>query len=169
MDRIFHWIAALFRLDEAGWQRHANPWSVWTRVAIWPALVAALWSIQWIGWWAALPLAAIALWAFINPRAFPAPVSTRSWASRGVLGERIYLARAQRPIPDHHRVAAQWLAGTGAAGSAVMLAGLVLASPMLFVAGAITAFLAKMWFIDRMVRLFDDMAREFREYALWLR
>jgi hypothetical protein len=66
-------------------------------------------------------------------------------------------------------VAAQWLAGTGAAGSAVMLAGLVLASPMLFVAGAITAFLAKMWFIDRMVRLFDDMAREFREYALWLR
>jgi hypothetical protein len=169
MDALFRRIASLFRLDDAGWARHANPWSVWTRVAIWPVLVVALWSIHWIGWWAALPLALIAVWAFVNPRAFPPPASTRSWASRAVLGERIYLARNERPIPEHHRIAAQWLAGIAGAGSVAMLAGLVLASPSLFVAGAVTAFFAKMWFIDRMVWLFDDMARDHPDYAAWLR
>ena len=169
MDRLLHSLASFFRLDEAGWARHANPWSVWTRVAIWPALVPALWSIHWIGWWAALPLALIAFWAFVNPRAFPPPVSTRSWAARGVLGERIYLARDERPIPEHHRIAAQILAGLGGAGTIVMLAGLVIASPSMFIAGAVTAFLAKMWFVDRMVWLFDDMAREHPAYAAWLR
>ena len=169
MDRLLHSLASFFRLDEAGWARHANPWSVWTRVAIWPALVPALWSIHWIGWWAALPLALIAFWAFVNPRAFPPPVSTRSWASRGVLGERIYLARDERPIPEHHRITAQTLAGLGGAGTIVMLAGLVIASPSMFIAGAVTAFLAKMWFVDRMVWLFDDMAREHPAYAAWLR
>lgn len=169
MDQILKRLASLFRLDEAGWERHANPWSVWTRVAIWPALVPALWSIHWIGWWAALPLMLIAVWAFINPRAFPAPASRRNWASRAVLGERIYLARGERPIPEHHRVAAQWLAGIGSAGTLIMLAGLVMTSPVLFVAGAVAAFFAKMWFVDRMVWLFDDMARDHRHYAAWLR
>jgi hypothetical protein len=169
MEGVFRSVAAFFRLDETGWERHANPWSVWTRVAIWPALVLALWSIHWIGWWAALPLALIAIWAFVNPRAFPPPASTRSWASRGVLGERIYLARGEWPIPDHHRIAAQWLAGIGGGGALAMLAGLVIASPSLFVAGAVTAFLGKMWFIDRMVWLFDDMARDHPACAAWLR
>ena len=46
MDRLLRNVASFFRLDDAGWERHANPWSVWTRVAIWPALVLALWSIH---------------------------------------------------------------------------------------------------------------------------
>lgn len=169
MDRLFRALASFFQLDNAGWERHANPWSVWTRVAIWPAIVLALWSIHWIGWWAALPLLLIAIWAFVNPQAFAPPASTRSWASRGVLGERIYLARAGQPIPEHHRMAAQRLAGTGVIGTLVMLTGLVIASPPLFVTGAVTAFFAKMWFIDRMVWLFDDMARKYPQYAAWLR
>lgn len=73
-------IAAAFRLDDAGWERHANPWSVHTRVAIWPFLVLALWSFHWIGANALIPLGAIVLWAFINPRVFPPPASTKSWA-----------------------------------------------------------------------------------------
>mgnify|MGYP005856651049 CR=1 FL=1 len=169
MDHLLRSLASLFRLDDAGWERHANPWSVWTRVAIWPALVLALWSIHWIGWWAALPLMLIAVWAFINPRAFPPPASTRSWASRAVLGERTYLARATRPIPEHHRIAAQCLAGIGAAGTLMMLTGLLIGSPTLFVAAAVGAFFAKMWFIDRMVWLFDDMVRTHTDYAAWLR
>jgi hypothetical protein len=169
MDRLLRSVASFFRLDDAGWERHANPWSVWTRIAIWPAFVLALWSIHWIGWWAALPLALIAIWAFVNPRAFPPPASTRTWASRGVLGERIYLARDEQPIPGHHRTAAQWLTGIGMSGTIVMLAGLIIASPSLFIAGAVTAFFAKMWFVDRMVWLFDDMAREHPTCAAWLR
>jgi hypothetical protein len=33
-----------FGLDDSGWQRHTNPWSVYTRIPI-PALLAlAIWS-----------------------------------------------------------------------------------------------------------------------------
>jgi hypothetical protein len=162
-------IATFFRLDDAGWERHANPWSVYTRIAIWPFLVTALWSFHWIGWYALIPLAAVALWAFINPRAFPPPASTKSWASRAVLGERIFLARTEEPVPHHHAVAGRLLAGAGAAGTLVMVVGLAMAIPTLYLAGAVTAFLTKMWFIDRMVWLFDDMSREHPRFAAWVR
>jgi hypothetical protein len=169
IDRLLQKTATLFRLDDTGWERHANPWSVWTRVAIWPLLLIVLWSFHWVGALAALPLGFLVLWAAVNPRAFPPPASTRSWASRGVLGERIYLDRAGVPVPRHHAVAAHVLAGAGIAGTAVMFAGLFAASPPLYLAGAVTAFLTKMWFMDRMVWLFDDMSREHARYAAWLR
>lgn len=162
-------VATFFRLDDAGWERHANPWSVYTRIAIWPFLVIALWSFHWIGAYALIPLCAIALWAFVNPRAFPPPASTRSWASRAVLGERIYLARATAPLPNHHAMAANLLAGAGIAATVIMLAGLLTVNLPLYLAGAVTAFLTKMWFIDRMVWLFDDMSRSHPQYAVWLR
>lgn len=169
IDGALKKLAAVFRLDDAGWERHANPLSVWTRIAIWPFLLLTLWSFHWIGWIAAMPLALIAIWTFINPRAFPPPASTKSWASRAVLGERVYLARDRVPIPDHHRIAAQWLSAGGALGGLVMLGGLVAKSPALFLVGATAAFLAKMWFIDRMVWLFDDMSARHAPYAAWLR
>lgn len=169
LHRLLQKTAAAFRLDDAGWQRHANPWSVYTRIAIWPFLVAALWSFHWIGRYALIPVGLIAVWAFINPRAFPPPASTRSWASRAVLGERIYLARAAIPVPREHAMAASLLAAAGFAGMLVMLAGLVLEQPAVYLAGAVATFLAKMWFIDRMVWLFDDMARTHADYAAWLR
>ena len=38
-------VAAAFGLEkEGGWQRHANPASVWTRFAALPLLVVAIWS-----------------------------------------------------------------------------------------------------------------------------
>lgn len=162
-------VATFFRLDDAGWERHSNPWSVYTRIAIWPVLIITLWSFHWIGVYALIPLSLIALWAFVNPRAFPPPASTKSWASRAVLGERVYLAHEQIPIPDHHRIAARTLAISGGLGSLVMIAGLLLASPALFLAGAVAAFFAKMWFIDRMVWLFDDMSARHTPYAAWLK
>ena len=46
LDRLMACAAALFRLDEEGWERHANPWSVWTRIATWPVLMLVLWSFH---------------------------------------------------------------------------------------------------------------------------
>src|SRR3712207_7157171 len=37
-------MAKAFGLDGEGWQRHANPWSVYTRIPIPPLLVAAIWT-----------------------------------------------------------------------------------------------------------------------------
>ncbi len=36
-------------MDDTTWARHANPWSVWTRVPILPALALAIYSRAWIG------------------------------------------------------------------------------------------------------------------------
>lgn len=169
LDRLLQKTAGFFRLNDAGWERHANPLSVYSRIATWPLLVVTLWSFHWIGW-AALPfLLLLAAWTFINPRIFPPPASTRSWASRAVLGERIYLARATVPVPREHAVAANLLAAGGMAAMLVMIGGLLLAQPALYLAGAVAAFLMKMWFVDRMVWLFNDMRRIHKDYAGWLR
>jgi hypothetical protein len=82
-------IARLFRMDDEGWRRHANPWSVYTRFAAIPALILAVWSRTWIGWWSLLPIAGVVLWLFINPHLFPPVSSNHSWATRGIYGERL--------------------------------------------------------------------------------
>ena len=69
-------IARLFAMSDGVWARHANPWSVWTRMATLPVLLLALWSRAWIGWWALLPVAAVLVWTWLNPRLFPPPRTT---------------------------------------------------------------------------------------------
>ena len=96
-------VARAFRLDAAGWARHANPWSGWTRMAVLPLLVLAGWSRAWIGWWAALPLALLLGFLWLNPRLFPPPRHLDAWISRGVLGEQRWLDRDRVPVPVHHR------------------------------------------------------------------
>jgi hypothetical protein len=59
-------IARLFRMDDEGRRRHANLWSVYTRFAAVPALILAVWSCTWIGWWSLLPVAGVVLWLFIK-------------------------------------------------------------------------------------------------------
>ncbi len=48
-------IARLFRMDDATWLRHANPWSVILRFTVLPLLILAFWSRLWLGWWAGYP------------------------------------------------------------------------------------------------------------------
>jgi hypothetical protein len=143
-------------MDDKAWARHANPWSGWSRVAILPLLALALWSRVWIGWWCLVPVAGVALWAWINPRAFPAPTRLDSWMSRGVLGERLWLARAARPIPPGHARAARLLNSAAALGALPLAVGLWQLDPGLTLAGLILAMGAKLWFLDRMAWLKAD-------------
>ncbi len=145
------------RMDEATWRRHANPWSVWTRVPLGAALVLALYARVWIGWWCVVPVALILAWTWINPRAFPAPNRLDGWASRGVLGERRLLDRARRPIPHGHLVAARATAAISAAGLPLAAWGVVAANPWAAAFGAALITLGKLWFVDRMVWLEERM------------
>lgn len=169
LDRILDFLVHLFEMTPEVWERHANPWSVWTRVASFPLLALALWSIHWIGWWAVLPLGLLVIFLWLNPRLFPPPATTKSWAARAVMGERVYLMRVIRPVPVYHSNAAQLLSIGGAIGLLFMGAGLITEDITAYLVGAVTAFLCKMWFVDRMVWLFDDMAREHPDYEKWLR
>jgi len=149
-------IAAVFAMDEATWARHANPWSVWTRVATLPLLVAAIWSRDWIGAWAILPVAVTVAWLWLNPRAFPPPRRWDAWATRGVLGERIWLARRVRPLPPEHRTVPVLLSILAALGALLLAAGLLVLDPWTTVFGTMVTMLAKLWFVDRMVWLYDQ-------------
>ena len=70
-------LAGAFRMDDAAWARHANPWSGWSRLTTLPLLILSLWSRQWLGWWALVPTALSLAWLWLNPHLFP-PRSTRN-------------------------------------------------------------------------------------------
>src|SRR4029079_13215492 len=108
-------------LRDDTWMRHANPWSVWTRYAAFPLLIAAIWSWHWLGWWSLAPIAAVVAFLIVNPRLFPPPRTTRSWASRAVLGERVWTRERYRLPPELHPIV-HWAVMACSGVSALMLA-----------------------------------------------
>ena len=169
MATVYTILERSMAMSTATWERHANPWSAWTRVPILPLLCLAIWARIWIGWWCVAPILVLLAWIWLNPRAFPRPRSTRSWASRAVMGERVWLNRQTTPIPDHHALWAQILAASSAFGLPPLIYGLWALDIAWLLLGLVLTIGPKMWFLDRMVWLFDDMALENPEYATWLR
>jgi len=152
-------LAKVFGLGgEDAWQRHANPWSVYTRIPIPLLLTAAIWTRTWIGWWSLLPVAAVAVWTVINPRVFPPPRSLSSWASRSVLGEKYWSARKETPISERHTVAPLVLGAVSAVGVPFWAWGLIVLDPWITAFGLAVQTLGKLWFLDRMALLYDDVA-----------
>lgn len=149
----------LMRMDDRTWARHAHPLSGWTRMIILPALALVLWHRETLGGWIWLAMAALILWTWANPRIFPEPRSLDSWMSRGVLGERIWLARKTTPIPPRHARAAVVLNICAGLGLPFMAVGLTQLDFGLTVAGLVITMGAKLWFIDRMVWLHEGTAR----------
>ena len=159
---------AMMILSEQTWRRHANPWSVWTRYAAFPLLVAAIWSHHWIGWGALLPVAIMVGFIYVNPWLFPPPRSTRSWASKAVLGERVWLAEDKRYLPDQHPRVVNVLIALSFANLAALVWGLVQSDAVLTIVSTVNVLVAKSWFNDRMVWLFSERVRGNAEYQSWL-
>jgi len=166
---VMAWIARAFHMTDEVWERHASPWSVWTRVPTIVPLLAAIWSHTAIGGWAVVAVGAVALWSWLNPRIFPPPASTDTWASKAVMGERVWLNRAQVPIPGHHARTAGILAAIAGLGFIPAVIGAFLNEAVPTLAGGVTALLAKLWFCDRMVWLYEDMKDKNPRYRAWLR
>lgn len=161
-------IAKAFRLTDANWMKHANPWSVWTRYSVLPLIVLAFWSRAWIGWWCLLPGAISILWMFFNPVFFSRPKSTRNWASRAVLGERVYLNRDKVEIPDIHKTPLYGiLNGISSVGMVLSVWAIVVYSIWGAVLGVALAYMGKSWYLDRMVWLYETMKTENEEYRQW--
>jgi len=88
-------IADVMRMDDATWERHANPWSVYSRMGTLPFIILAIWSRRWIGWHFLWWIGVLLLWNWWNPRAFPKPRNTENWASHAVRGEKLYLEQGE--------------------------------------------------------------------------
>ena len=151
-------MAKAFGLEGDSWQRHANPWSVYTRIPIPPLLAAAIWSRRWIGWRSLWPVGLVCAWTAINPRAFPPPRSLDHWASKGVLGETYWAKRKEVPVPPRHRVAPDVLGAVSAAGVPFVAKGLVVGDGWMVLFGLAVQMAGKIWFLDRMAILYDDVA-----------
>lgn len=154
---IFAATERMMRMTDADWQRHANPWSGWTRVAILPALAAVIWFRAALGWMIVIPLGLLILWVWVNPRAFPPPADYGAWMTRGVLGERLWLDRARRPVPAHHRRAAWVTSGIAFTGLPFLIWGLAVLDPFATLLGMALTMGGKLWFLDRMVWLHADL------------
>ena len=151
-------MAAVFGLDDAAaWQRHANPWSVYTRIPGPALLAAAIWSRARLGRWSLVPVGVVCLWLAINPRVFPPPRSLDHWASRGVLGETLWADRNTTPVPRRHRVAPTVLTVVNCLGVPFVARGLVARNGWMVLFGLAVHMAGKNWFIDRMALLYDDM------------
>lgn len=157
---VFRAAEKLMAMDDDAWARHANPWSGWSRLSCIPLLALAVWSRAWIGWWSLIPIGLAIAWTWLNPRLFGPPKSLDNWMSRGVLGERIFLARKERPIPAHHERAGVILAGMSAPGVVILLYGLLVLDGWATLCGAVLTALPKLWFLDRMVWLQRDMEKQ---------
>lgn len=147
-------IAGVFGMTDEAWQRHANPWSVWTRFAAIPLMILAIWSRIWFGWWSLVPIAAVIVWLWLNPRVF-APVRTpTSWAAKGIYGEKLWLKQRQA-VPPEHRAVLRLLVSVGGAGFVLLAYGLVRLEVWPTIFGATLIVLAQLWRIDRFVVLYE--------------
>ncbi len=155
-------------LSDETWKRHASPWSVWTRYAAFPFLIAAIWSLHWIGWWSLLPIAAVVCFLYVNPWLFPPPRSTQNWASKAVLGERVWLAEGKPNLPDQHPRVFRALIGLSLVNIAALAWGVFQADIILTIVATINVLVTKSWFNDRMVWLFSERMRTNPEYRSWL-
>jgi hypothetical protein len=162
-------IAKAFGLEGEGWMRHANPASVWTRFSALSLLALAIWSRDWIGVWCLVPVALAIVWMFVNPLFFKPPKSTRNWASRSVLGERIWVDRDKIELPEQFRSRAASLVANGYStiGMGLLVYGLVDLNILATVTGLLITHGGKAWYLDRITLLFADMKGRNPEYASW--
>jgi hypothetical protein len=161
-------VARLFGLTGDRWMRHANKWSVWTRFSVLSLIALAIWSREWIGWYCLVPIALALAWMVFNPRLFPEPRSTRNWASKSVLGERIWSERTGVQLPEQFDSPVSNVANAFAGVGILVLAyGLVRLDVLATLCGIVIAHLAKLWYLDRMMLLFDDMKHSRADYAAW--
>jgi hypothetical protein len=160
--------AQLFQMSDDVWLRHANPWSVWTRYSCLPLLSLACWSREWIGWMSLVPFLIVCFWVWINPRVFRKPASTNNWASKAVFGERILLTYNKPDLPSHHLRVIGVLKIIISFGFLLTIYGLIVLHLWLVILGTITTILAKTWFLDRMVWLYQDLCIEHALYQRWV-
>lgn len=153
---IFSASEKLMSMNDETWARHANPWSVYTRASCLPLIALAIWSRVWLGWWALVPLILGIVWTWLNPRLFGPPANLDHWASKGVMGERVFLNRKVEGVAAHHVRMAIILTILSAVGAIILLYGLIVLDVWAVICGLAVSIGHKLWFVDRMVWILQD-------------
>lgn len=112
------------------WAGRSHPLCVYSRLGAALALIVVLTSHRELGVYALIPIGVCLFFIIVNPFVFPAPKDDSSWATRSVLGQRLWRNR-ENPgwdVPSISRVGsalayfiALWLAVESQLGEAVTL------------------------------------------------
>lgn len=78
---------AIARIRRAIFARHAHPWSAWSRWATTPLVLVPVWTRR------RDHALVVATWFALNPVIFPKVGDERSWATRAMLGEELWISR----------------------------------------------------------------------------
>jgi hypothetical protein len=148
-------------MSETIWKRHANPWSVWTRFAAIPAFMLSVWSRVWIGWWSLVPTFLVIVWLYLNVLVFPPIEQPRSWVSKGIYGEKLWLSMRSE-LPQHYELVQRRLIVLGLLGMGTIGWGLYRLHFWASLLGAVVLILAQLWRLDRFSTLYELMVKERR-------
>ena len=143
-------------MDDETWARHANPWSVWTRLAAIPAFALAVYARVWIGWWCLIPIGLIVIFLWLNTRIFAKATTDERWETRAIRGEQLWLARKENPIPEHHNTATFWIVFGSCVAIVPLAVGLVMLDPWAVALGVAGMFFGQLWFLDRLAWLYAE-------------
>jgi len=137
-------------MKERTWERHSNPWSVWTRVLTNPLVYLPVWNRSWRQ---AIP---VGVWFLLNPRLFPPPKDVSSWATRSVLGEQLWTRKLRADLPMSINIfSALFFLVALYSAYARRLRDLITFGGL--------ALVFKLWFLARMVAYYDEyLARPWR-------
>jgi len=161
-------ISNFFNLSDENWMKHANPLSVWSRYSVLPLILFSFWSRIWIGWWCLIPVLVSLLWMFYNPVVFKKAKSTKNWASKAVLGERVYLNRDKVPLTPHHNTFFNTILNIiSSFGLILSIWASINYSLNAVILGTLITYFGKSWFLHRMVCLYEDMKNENDRYKSW--
>jgi hypothetical protein len=84
-----------------------------------------------------------------------------------VFGERIWLNRDTVPVPVHHRTAPNILSAISGIGMLFIFWGVIFFDLWPTVLGMALVYSGKLWFLDRMAWLWEDMHDATDEYRSW--
>jgi hypothetical protein len=142
-------VASTNPLPEAMWNRHANPWSGWSRLLAGPALLYAVYrrDVRLLG--------LAVLWAAVNPVVFPErEVDPDDWMTRGVRAEQAWLDG------EFDAGAARWVnAGSAPVWLYALYAAFRGRARAAGLSGAV-AMAMKLWFVNELARRHRAMKRE---------
>lgn len=133
--------------SERFWAKHSHPLSGWSRFATYPFVFLPFWYHSWILFFL------VVIWLAVNPILFPEPKSLNNWISKGVLGEKIWTRKKPWGLPMLLVFLMIPLFLTS-----LITAYYNLFWPTMFFAGI--AFVMKLWFVDRMVFLYEANLRQ---------
>ena len=91
-----------------------------------------------------------------------------NWASKAVLGERIWIDRDRIKIPAHPTLLPNLINVISTLALVFLIWGLIELDIQMTLFALVIVLLCKFWFLDRMVRLFEEMKDRDTGYKSWV-